>query len=334
MKLSIIVPVFNTEKYVRECIESIVNQEDDCFKETELIIVNDGTEDNSIDRISDIISGYSNIKLINKENEGLSIARNEGIRCACGEYIWFIDSDDWISADSLRLLFPLLDGKNDLIKIYAAIHNDKSDEYPFIPFTMATSFSGKESFFNKTAQNSRAVLLIYRKQYLEDKNLRFMPGVFHEDYEFCPRASYLSEYTTVLPHHLYFIRRTINDGRKSITTTVNPKRSFDILICSKSLDDFNRSIVTEKHIRKIIDTWIAQGMTTALENIIQSSKDEIEKFNSEYFSCYQNLNKCLINGKFKNKIEGILFILFPRNITRAYSFLNAFNPRKIRLKRR
>ena len=86
MDLSIVVPVYNVEKYVRTCIESIFKQglDEKCF---EVIIVNDGSTDRSLEVITDIISQHSNIVVINQENQGLSVARNNGIAAAKGEYI-------------------------------------------------------------------------------------------------------------------------------------------------------------------------------------------------------------------------------------------------------
>ena len=91
--LSIIVPVYNVEKYIRTCIESIYRQDlNEC--DFEVIIVNDGTQDQSMEVIADIIASHSNIKVINQENLSLSVARNNGIAAAKGEYILMPDSDD------------------------------------------------------------------------------------------------------------------------------------------------------------------------------------------------------------------------------------------------
>ena len=93
IKLSIIVPVYNVEKYVRPCIESIFKQGlDDA--DFELIIVNDGTKDHSMEMIADIIQQHNNITVIHQENQSLSVARNNGIAAAKGEYILMPDSDD------------------------------------------------------------------------------------------------------------------------------------------------------------------------------------------------------------------------------------------------
>ena len=115
MKLSIVVPVYNVEQYVRKCILSIINQENDLFREIEVIIVNDGTKYKSVEQIRDLVDKYNNITLVNQQNQGLSVARNNGMNKASGDYVWFVDSDDWISSDALKVLLPYLDGKNDIV---------------------------------------------------------------------------------------------------------------------------------------------------------------------------------------------------------------------------
>ena len=106
MDLSIIVPVYNIEKYVRTCIESLFRQDlnEDRF---EVIIVNDGSTDHSMEMIADIIQQHKNISVINQENQGLSVARNKGMAIAKGEYILMIDSDDILIDGSVK---PLLEG--------------------------------------------------------------------------------------------------------------------------------------------------------------------------------------------------------------------------------
>ena len=85
MKLSIVVPVYNVEQYVRKCILSIINQDDELFNDIELIIVNDGSKDKSVEQIQDLVDEYDNITLINQENLSLSVARNNGMAVANGD---------------------------------------------------------------------------------------------------------------------------------------------------------------------------------------------------------------------------------------------------------
>ena len=92
-KVSVIIPVYNVEQYIRECLESVCFQ---TLNDIEILVVNDGTKDRSIEVIEDLIAADGRIRLINKKNGGLSSARNAGIDSASGEYVLFLDSDDYL----------------------------------------------------------------------------------------------------------------------------------------------------------------------------------------------------------------------------------------------
>ncbi|EGO9127675.1 glycosyltransferase family 2 protein, partial [Enterococcus faecalis] len=110
MKLvSVVIPVYNVEKYVEKCLDSVINQ---TYQNLEIIIVNDGSTDNSLSVCQKKKLSDSRIKLINKENGGLSSARNAGIECAQGEFICFIDSDDWIELDYIEVLLNGMENTN------------------------------------------------------------------------------------------------------------------------------------------------------------------------------------------------------------------------------
>ena len=109
MKFSIIVPVYNVEKYVKRCLDSIFNQ---TYKDFEVIVVNDGSTDKSMN----IVKKYKDVKIINEENRGLSHARNNGVKNARGDYILFVDSDDYINKDLLKELNKSLNNNPDVVR--------------------------------------------------------------------------------------------------------------------------------------------------------------------------------------------------------------------------
>lgn len=148
MDLSIIVPIYNVEKYVRTCIESIFRQGLD-ENRFEVIIVNDGTQDKSMEVITDIISQHSNIIVIEQKKQGLSVARNNGIAKASGEYLFMPDSDDLLFYGSLKQLLEIaLTTKSDMViadfeqmssseieaylKIVRPLHNRTSSVYKLL----------------------------------------------------------------------------------------------------------------------------------------------------------------------------------------------------------
>ena len=143
--LSIIIPVYNVEKYIRPCIESIYRQglNENQF---ELIIVNDGTKDKSMEMIADIIQAHSNITVINQENQGLSVARNNGIAIAEGEYLLMPDSDDMLIDYSIKpLLEKALAEKADIIMAdFVKMNDEEIDNIPQQPIKQQEVFKTKE----------------------------------------------------------------------------------------------------------------------------------------------------------------------------------------------
>ena len=190
MDLSIIVPVYNVEKYVRTCIESIYKQglDEECF---EVIIVNDGTPDRSMEMITDIIAAHQNIAVINQENQGLSVARNNGIKVAKGEYILMPDSDDILIENSLKpLLEKALETKVDLVVADFLTMTDKEiDDF------YKKEFKQPEPQFKKVVGEQIYLELLnphhcfvwrtlYRREFLVTENLTSYPGIRFQDIPF------------------------------------------------------------------------------------------------------------------------------------------------------
>ena len=110
-KLSLIIPMYNVELYIEKCLNSCINQ-DLSADEYEIIIVNDGSKDNSLSIAESIAQKHNNVRIITQTNGGLSSARNTGLINSRGEYIWFIDSDDWIEPNVLKELYTTASNNN------------------------------------------------------------------------------------------------------------------------------------------------------------------------------------------------------------------------------
>jgi glycosyltransferase involved in cell wall biosynthesis len=190
MDLSIIVPVYNVEKYVRSCIESIFKQEldEDRF---EVIIVNDGTKDRSMEMIDDIIQQHKNITVINQENLGLSVARNNGIAAAKGEYILMPDSDDLLIENSLMpLLEKALETKVDMVVAdFLSMTDEEIDNF------YKEDFQQPELQFKKIVGEQLYLDVLnpyhcyvwrtlYKREFLVTKDLIFYPGIRYQDIPF------------------------------------------------------------------------------------------------------------------------------------------------------
>lgn len=234
-KLSIIVPVYNVEKYVRPCFESIFRQGLD--EETyEVIIINDGTKDKSMEMIADIISQHNNITVINQENQGLSVVRNNGIDAAKGEYILMPDSDDMLVDYSVPfLLEQALSSKADLVVAdFAELSNEEVEklqpgDIKQIEEPKVIEKNGEALFMEDlTPYQSYVWRTLFRRQYLIDNNLRFTPGIIFQDVPFVHEC-YMKAQKCLRTNWLLNIYRR-RKGSATFTYTLNKSRDFSIAI--------------------------------------------------------------------------------------------------------
>ena len=228
-QLSIIVPVYQVEQYIRTCVESIFAQglSDDDF---ELILVNDGTRDQSFERIADIISVHQNIIVLEQKNMGLSAARNTGLTHATGQYILFLDSDDLLVEQSLPALMHAIGQQvPDLLVAGFKKMTDAEIEHliPALPQEEATfeTLTGEELFVKYlNARECYVWRTIYRRAFLEEHHLRFIPGIYFEDVPFTTEC-YLKASTCLRTSHLFYIYR---QREASICSTIDARKIYDL----------------------------------------------------------------------------------------------------------
>lgn len=191
MKVSIIVPVYNVEEYVTQCLESINNMSINY----EIIIVNDGSTDNSLEKVNEFANIYNgDIKVVNKKNEGLSSARNVGIQNANGDYLFFLDSDDYID----KLMFEsfvkdvIRDDADMGFANYKYLRNGKIEANTEAAYRknvterfnhLADGLTYGDRFFDKVHNfiNTEACFLLIKKSLLIDNRIKFKQNIYHED---------------------------------------------------------------------------------------------------------------------------------------------------------
>lgn len=246
IKISVIIPVYNVEKYIRECVESVLNQ---TLKDIEIIAVNDGSRDNSIKIIEEYLSD-ARLRIINKENGGASFARNIGMKAARGEYIYFIDSDDFIEEDVLEIL--------------------------------------------------------YRKEFLEKYNFRFIEGIIHEDQDFGFKTILLAENIKYIKNYGYKYR--VEREGSVMSSQKREKNLKSVQILKKELKNFFSNIQLNEF-QKIrvyfkllsLDFWEKELKN---EKIIA---EEIEKFEDSLEKIYQNNRfNCIEKQILKNDIRNLI----------------------------
>ena len=231
IKLSIIVPVYNVERYIRPCFESIFKQGLD-ENDFEVIIVNDGSTDNSMEIISDIINQHNNISVINQENLSLSVARNNGIAAAKGEYILMPDSDDLIIENSLKpLLEKALEFQIDLVvadflkmtdEQIKNLHNIHNRELSIQRKT------GEELFLEDLNPHECFVWrTLYRRTFILKNELKFIPGVCCQDVPFTHEA-YIKAKSCIRTPWLLNIYRIRRPG--SASASFGKKKAMDYTV--------------------------------------------------------------------------------------------------------
>lgn len=268
MKISVIVPIYNVEKYLRRCIDSIINQ---TYKNLEIILVNDGSLDGSLDICKKYKKIDSRIKLVNKNNGGLSSARNEGLKIATGDYISFIDSDDWIKEDMYENLL------NNAIKYNADISVggvadllEKEDSYEVIK----SDFDGvhkiecisREEAIEKFLMEPWAAWdKIYKREVHE--NLYFPLGEINEDEAIALKL--LDKCNNIVYDNKVFynyIKR-----KNSITTSEFNEKKFDWYKHCKN----NLNFIEKKYPKliKLAEKRLLDSMLWSLNSMIDINKD-------------------------------------------------------------
>lgn len=218
---------------------SCINQDAELAKDYEIICVNDGTKDRSADIAREIASAYLGIRIINQDNSGLSVARNTGLKHSKGEFVWFVDSDDWIEAKCLSALFDKLSSNIDMLNIQCnCVYEDTGQSEKQKSHITQSTYCGIDVFKQGTYP-TMAQLSIYRTQFLIDNSLLFYPGIFHEDTEFTPRALYYAKNVCIYDKYIYnYLQRSSG----SITSNYKIKNALDALTVCDNLYNFSKSL--------------------------------------------------------------------------------------------
>ena len=263
-KISVLIPVFNSEKYLKDCIKSVVNQ---TLKDIEIIIINDGSYDNSINIIEEFLLNDKRIKLINKKNTGYGNSLNTAIKIAKGKYISIVESDDVIKPEMLEILYnKLKEDDYDIVKACFYLYKGKT----------LKSYSFNKKIDIKKTQNvfyAPQILTlkpsvwsaIYKKKFLNDNNIFFneTPQASFQDISFQFKAMFLAKKIKFIQDKLYLYRTdnpnsSINSTDKvfeicsefdSINIFLNNKKTNAAIMNQKILFEFLAYIWNYKRIK-------------------------------------------------------------------------------------
>ena len=268
--VSVVVPIYNVESWLAECLDSLEKQ---TLKNIEVILVNDGSTDNSKTIAEQYASRNDNFTLISRKNGGLSAARNTGLDMATGEYIYFLDSDDYILEGTLERLYSISQKKNlDVLKFVAYMFMEPSRE---LNWTSGGGYKYKGQYpeiykgidalqmfiDNGDASYPSCCLIFSKREIIERNNLRFREGIVNEDNLFHWQLMSLSERVAILNEPLYC--RRLRAG--SITQTydwLNRNRSMCI-----SVEDADAFIEAHPEIKGLTtDRYVYFFISSMIEN--------------------------------------------------------------------
>lgn len=297
MKFSIIVPIYNVEKYLDDCVKSILNQK---FRDFELILVDDGSPDKCGEMCDGYAKGDSRIKVIHKPNGGLADARNAGLDAANGEYIIFIDSDDGMEGDSaLDIINNAIDKyKNPDILIKNTWGNygiNCKDTQELLSFLIKLGF--REKKFSLVAWDK-----VYKTQYINDNNFRFKKGYIHEDllWTFIVLANAKS---FGIVDEEFYKRNIVEESlsRNPSEMGIFRRATSKLNVTKIGTDYFHNGNFTDSVRADVYEFYIGIYTNGITEGMRLKEKDNIDKFYNEYYKTSDifKYGKYTTNKKYK-----------------------------------
>ncbi len=330
IKVSVIVPVYNVEEYLEQCLESLLNQ---TLKDIEIICINDGSTDNSLDILNQYVKKDSRIKVINKQNEGQGIARNLGIDIAQGEFIGFVDPDDWVELEMYEKMY--CQAKTLESHIVICDYNKYFEQTgkfvtPHI-FREAVSLTKSKSLKVPSEQNinkeiiDKTVLVspayawhsIYDSSLLKDNNIKFSTMRCYEDVLFELKSHVLAKNISYINKAFYYYRI-----RQTSTLRANDGRYIDLIKIVKLLKDYITEqglienfgenfeyFVTANIYRTIVNLKsdeIRHNLLLLSEEVLDKSL--LKELQKKFFVSIPLLKDLMLNPlKFKTKLSNLFY---------------------------
>ena len=299
-KISTIIPVYNVEKYLRDCLDSCINQ---TLKDIEIICVDDCSLDNSIKILEEYAAKDPRIKIIrHSENKRQGAARNKGLEVAVGEYIWFVDSDDYIDINACQILYDTIKKFDvDMLCFSALKFEDAEKKRRFIYDTyfhqgvqINKIYHPKTNWQELCFSNLNVSPWSYITKTEIIKNFRFREGVFYEDADFTPILISSVHSFCYIPYTAYFYRINPNS---TMHTSITQNKMEDTIALAEIVDEFVRkNNIEKKHfLHKYLNTMVfcATRLCDEHPDIKANNFSNLLKLQKKYYTLRQHLRKLL-----------------------------------------
>lgn len=308
--VSVIIPIYNVEEFLTKCIESIRQQ---TYENIEIILINDESPDNC-DEICDYYALIdSRIKVVHQKNGGLSDARNTGIKLSKGEYILFVDSDDYIDQKTIEILINKAEENGLDIVSANGFRRGKNMEVEMtkIPIPENKIFSGIEYMYYRITKGNfqaSAWINLYKSELIKDNSLYFKKGLIHEDEHWTPQVLLKAQKVMYINFHFY----NYNIRENSITHTKNKEKNIEsiLYLCEDLVKIYESQTIEKKYIKEFKDYLARQYMATAF----------LKEYNKKK---YKNMiNKKFILSNSKKLSTFLKAIIYLTNIELYVKFKN------------
>ena len=323
--ISIVIAMYNIEKYIQYCLESCASQLGVKDSDYEVIVINDGSTDSSLEIAESFSRDRHNFRVVCQNNAGLSSARNAGLNNAKGEYVWFVDGDDAIANNAISIL-------------KSSIRSSGADAYLFnfstfdgVRITDTSSFKSFPSISGKqihdkylTVLPMMAWLTVYRRDALLHNDLFFLPGIYHEDFEFSVRAHHRMKKICFLDNPLYYYR---TDRKDSIMNKVGRDNTKSLSSELSIIDSFSSFFEGEdtKFVRILLGMSATAFMVRRFDSAFVTNEITSRLLRDNKLRLYKLMWR---SGQWKRRLLLIGIVLLPRRIT---SLILSYRARHSRL---
>jgi len=303
---SVIIPAYNVEKYIKKCVDSVLNQ---TYKNYEIIIVNDGSTDKTFEIIKTNYTQH-NIKIINQANGGLSCARNVGVQNSCGKYLIFLDSDDWWEDDLLEnLKKKIVEDNYDIVGFKLQKRYDDANKLEIVNIPAFNATTGKKAIKKLIESHQTfetAVTYAYSYEFWKKYNFEFKVGKYHEDFGLIPYIISCAEKIVILDYIGYnYLKR--NDSITSIEDySKELKKALDTLEHINYLKEGFKKIKFDNYTKELVANYLVNAIITKTLKLKKMDQSIIYK-NLRKIKVYQLFN----NGTLKSFIKYILIKIHP-----------------------
>lgn len=293
--ISVIIPVYNVEKYLKQCLDSVLAQ---TYSNYEVILVDDGSMDRSSQICDDYAASDSRIRCIHKENGGASTARNTGLDAATGEFVFFLDSDDWLDAQALeKLLSSIEKSEIDFSFCEAYAVDEETGEISCKNYTYHRNYGidSAQTIFSEMVSKKEfhvAVwMILYRREFLLRSTLRFVEKIMYEDCVFAYQvykqaniAAHVHEYL----YHRRYRKNSVMTSKKTVHNFISAKSAYEeVLSLWKSFGEDDKD-----------KPYVSRIAYNAINNYRVLSSTDKRKYAADFAKIKRSI---LENGAFSDK---------------------------------